>query len=137
MRLASPDHHEAFSLATRLEHADDASAADDRRTLLLFWYGFGAGRLRADENVLLGAWERHGGADHPLGAVIRADHARLEQEISAIAANPHPSGVRLRHIGAALKAHLRLQDGALCAVVERVVPAEELVEIGRVLHARR
>jgi hypothetical protein len=136
MRLTPPDHHEAFSLAARLEHSDDASAGDDRRALLLFWYGFGAGRLRADEGALLSAWERHGGADHPLHATIRADHQRLEQEIAAVAAEPQPSAVRLRHVGAALAAHLHLQDTALCAVVARVVPSDELVELGRALHVR-
>jgi len=136
MRLAPPDHREAFSLAARLEHADDASAGDDRRALLLFWYGFGAGRLRADEDVLLSAWGRHGGADHPLNATIRADHARLEQEIASIASEPRSSAVRLRHVGAALIAHLHLQDTALCAVVARVVPADELVDLRRTLRAR-
>lgn len=136
MRLTPPDHHEAFALAARLKHADDASAGDDRRALLLFWYGFGAGRLRADEDALLSAWERHGGADHPLNATIRADHQRLEQEIASLAAQPQPSAVRLRHIGTAMMAHLRLQDTALCAVVARVLPSDELADLGRALHAR-
>jgi hypothetical protein len=137
MRLAPPDHHEAFALAGRLKHADDASAADDRRELLLFWYGFGAGHLRADQDVLLRAWERHGGTDHPLNATIRADYARLEHEIAAIAAQSHPSVARLRHAGFALAAHLRLQDRALCSVVERVVPSDELLDVGRMLRADR
>jgi hypothetical protein len=136
MRLAPPDHQEAISLARRLEHSDEASAGDDRRALLLFWYGFGAGRLRADEDVLLSAWERHGGADHPLHSVIRADHERLERDIAAVAAQPQPSAVRLRHLGAALMAHLHLQDTALCAVVSRVVPSDELVDLRRALHVR-
>jgi hypothetical protein len=135
MRLAPPDHHEAFSIADRLKHADATSAGDDRRALLLFWYGFGAGRLRADEDLLLSAWERHGGTDHPLNAVIRADHARLEHEIASLAADPHPSVTRLHHIGYALAAHLRLQDGALCSIVEQVVPSDELLDVGRVLRA--
>ena len=85
---------------------------------------------------LLSAWERHGGADHPLNATIRADHERLEQEIAAIAAEPQPSAVRLRHLGAALTAHLHLQVTALCAVVGRVVPSDELADLERALHAR-
>lgn len=136
-RLRTPDHREAFALARRLEHADPASAAEDRRALLLYWYGFGAARLRAEENVLLAAWELHGGAAHPFNAVVRAAHARLASEIASIAEDAVPSAARLRRLGASLAAYLRLQDRELAAVVERTVPAAELADIGRALSASR
>ncbi len=136
-RLAPPDHGEALALARRLEHADAASCPDDRRALLLYWYGFGAARLRAEEDVMLAAWERHGGADHPFNAVVRSQHARLTAEVAAIAADPLVSAERLRRLGASLAAYLRLQDRELCAVVERTVPPEELAAVDRALHAYR
>ena len=80
MRLRDCDHAEALALARRLQRSEPGTAADDRRALLLFWYGSGATRLRAEEDVLIAAWTRHGGADHPLarlGAVV-ADDATAE-----------------------------------------------------------
>lgn len=134
-RLSTPHHQEAHALARRLQHAGSTSAADDRRALLLYWYGFGAARLRSDEDALLAAWERHGGADHPFNAVVRAEHARLSGEIAAIAADPLASAARLRSLGASLAAYLRDHDRELCAVVERAVPPDELAVVDEALHA--
>jgi hypothetical protein len=135
MRLRTPDHREALALAGRLRDACPERAADDRRALLLYWYGFGASRLRAEDQTLLAAWDRHGGADHPLGAVVRADLARLAAEVAAIAGDPAPSAARLRRVGAALTAHLHLQDRGLCGAVGRALPAEERADVERALHA--
>lgn len=130
-----PDHREALALARRLEQADAASAADDRRTLLLFWYGFGSAKLRAEDDVLLAAWERHGGSDHPLNALVRFKHARVAAEVAAIAAQPVVSAARLRRLGASLRTYLHLQDRELCAVVARTVPPDELADVEQALHA--
>ena len=113
------------------------TAADDRRALLLFWYGSGASRLKTEEEVLLAAWRRHGGEDHPLSAAIRAEHGRLADEIAAIAADAHASAARLRHAGDLLGAHVFRQDRELCRVIERVVRAEELAAIAESLRNLR
>ena len=131
--LSARDHTEMFALARRLERSDAARARDDRRALLLFWYGTGATRLRAEEGALLTAWERHGGRDHPLNAAIRAQHDRLARAIADIAAEPRPSAAALRRIGAALTALLRVQDRELAAVVERTLPSYELARVDRAL----
>ena len=137
MRLSPPDRAEALALAHRLERTDAARARDDRRALLLFWYGSGATRLRVEEDALLGAWERHGGRDHPLNASIRAEHARLSRDVAGVAAGPVPSAPELRRIGAELVALMRVQTGELCAVVERTVPAGELAQVDRMLRPGR
>jgi hypothetical protein len=137
MRLNTCEHAEALALARRLQRSDAASAADDRRALLLFWYGSGASRLRAEENVLLDAWRRHGGDDHPLSAAIRAEHHRLGSEVEAIAADARTPARRLRHAGDALAALVLRQDRELRGVVEHTVPAEELVEVGAALRSLR
>lgn len=133
MRLSPRDHTEAFALARRLECSDAGSVRDDRRALLLFWYGSGAARLRLEEDVLLSAWERYGGRDHPLGAAIRSELARLAAAVEEIAADAAPSAGALRRVGAALTALLRDQDGPLCAVVERALPRRELADVERAL----
>ena len=133
MRLRASDHAEALAVARRLQRSRPASAADDRRALLLFWYGSGATRLRAEDDVLLGAWRRHGGEDHPLSAAIRGEAARLHREIAAIAADASPSAGRLRRAGEALGAHVLRQERELRGVVERTVPAGELAEVDSAL----
>lgn len=96
MRLQACDHAEALALARRLQNSDAETAADDRRALLLFWYGFGASRLWAE--------------DHPLSVAIRTEHARLAGEVAAIAADAHASAAQLRYAGAALGAYVLRQD---------------------------
>ena len=137
MRLHASEHAEALGLARRLRCSDAGTAADDRRALLLFWYGSGASRLKAEDEVLLAAWRRHGGDDHPLSAAMRAEHARLADEIAAIAADAHTSAARLRHAGDALGAHVFRQDRELRGVVEHAVGADELVEIAASLRGLR
>ena len=110
MRLGACDHAEALGVARRLQRSEPATAADDRRALLLFWYGTGASRLRAEEDVLLAAWERHGGTDHPVAASIRAEHARISDEAAAIAEDGRTPAARLRQFGDALAAHVLRQD---------------------------
>lgn len=125
----SPDHSEALALARRLQRADAVSAVQDRRVLLLYWYGSGATHLRQEQQLLLDAWERHGGADHPLNASIRAEHSRLGAAIAAVAREPRPAPEQLRRVGRDLAAHMRRQELELSGVVERRVPAEELVTL--------
>lgn len=137
MRLHASEHAEALRLARRLRCTDAGTAADDRRALLLFWYGSGASRLKAEDEVLLAAWRRHGGDDHPLSAAMRAELARLADEIAAIAADAHTSAARLRHAGDALGAHVFRQDRELRGVVEHAVGADELVEIAASLRGLR
>ena len=129
------EHAEALRLARRLMRADAASAADDRRALLLHWYGAGAAQLRAEEHVLLAAWARHGGDEHPLTAAIRAEHARLAAAVAAVAADPDASAERLREIGRALASHVRRQERELFGAVERILPDRELAEVGAVLES--
>ena len=131
-----PHHAEALALAHRLEHGADSAAAD-RRALLLYWYGSGATHLRAEEEVLLAAWERHGGADHPLNASIRAERARLGDEVAAVASDPFPSPGRLQQVGRALTAHVHRQERELSCVVEHEVPPGELAEIEQALEGLR
>ena len=137
MRLQAGEHAEALALARRLQRSDARTAADDRRALLLFWYGSGATRLKAEEDTLLAAWRRHGGDDHPLSAVIRAEHARLADEIAAIAADAGTSAARLRTTGRNLRAHVSRQDRELRAVVEHSVPDGELGSIAASLDRLR
>jgi len=133
MRLHPCEHAEALALARRLQRSDPDSAADDRRALLLFWYGSGASRLRTEENLLLAAWRRHGGEDHPLAAAITAEHQRLAREVEALAADARSPARRLRRAGHGLTALVLRQERELRSVVEHTVPAEELREVGATL----
>jgi hypothetical protein len=136
-RLRVCDHAEPLAVARRLQRSEPATAADDRRALLLFWYGSGATRLRAEDDALLAAWGRHGGADHPLSAAIRAEHARLSHVVASTAADGRSSAETLRHIGDALAAHVLRQERELRGVVEHTVPPDELAELAKSLHLVR
>ena len=137
MRLRTYDHAEALAVARRLQRSEPATAADDRRALLLFWYGSGATRLHAEEDVLISAWERHGGDGHPLASAIRAGLARLAGDVRAIAADSQASPARLRRAGRALAAHVLRHERELQGVVELTVPAEELLEVDSALRLLR
>jgi hypothetical protein len=133
IRLSRP-HSEPLLLARRLRRSNTTRAADDRRELLRYWYGSGAARLHAEEHVLLQAWERHGGADHPLNAATRADLTRLGEAVEAVAADPHTSHVTLREIGRRLSDHVLRQERELSGAVERAVPPDELATVRGDLH---
>jgi hypothetical protein len=126
-------HAEALELAQRLKQADASTAPDCRRALLLYWYGSGASHLRAEEDLLLSAWERHGGTDHPLNAAIRAEHARLAEQVAAVAEDPRPGADELRSIGTALAGHVHRHERELARAVARSLAPEERIQLEKEL----
>jgi hypothetical protein len=126
-------HEPARRLARRLERSAADTAADDRRALLTYWFGSGASHLRAEEHVLLEAWNRHGGANHPLNVSVRDELSALSRRVAAVAADPRSDSAELRSIGSALAAHLKRQERELCDVVERAVPPDELAAVDETL----
>jgi hypothetical protein len=127
------EHNAARRIARRLQRSSAASAAEDRRALLAYWYGSGAAHLRSEAPVMLDTWNRHGGAAHPLNTSIRDELARLGHDVRVVAADPLPPAERLRAIGHALAAHLTRQERELYGVVERTAAAEEPDEVDAVL----
>ena len=123
------DHHEALELAHRLRLCDDNSTAEARRALLLYWYGTGAAHLRTEEHLLLTAWGRHGGADHPLNGVIRAELTRLGHAVRAVARDPATPAATLRRIGGDLAAHVHREERELFRIVSHVVPEAEMADV--------
>jgi hypothetical protein len=131
------EHNTARRIARRLQKASAASAAEDRRALLAYWYGSGAAHLRAEEHVMLEAWNRHGGAAHPLNVSIRDELTRLSRDVRIVAADPLPPAPRLQAIGRALAAHLSRQERELYGVVEDSVARDELEQVDAVLQDLR
>jgi hypothetical protein len=131
------DHQPARRLAHRLERADAATAAEDRRALLTYWYGAGASHLRAETHVLSAAWDRHGGAGHPLNASVRGELERLSRRVGAVAADPLTPAQELRGIGRDLLAHLNRQEHELYGAVEHTLEPDELSEVEAALEDLR
>jgi hypothetical protein len=131
------EHSEALRLAARLQVCDAASAAEDRRELLRYWYGSGATHLGGEEELLVGAWARHGGDDQPLPAAIRAERERLSEAIGAVAMSPRALPETLRMIGRDLSGHVHRHEGELYGAVERVLPPNELEDVERDLEQFR
>jgi hypothetical protein len=122
-------HGDALQVSCRLQATDAAGAAEDRDVLLRYWYGFGAAHLRAEADLLLAAWDRHGGTDHPLGAAIRAERSRLSAAIASVAADRRPEPAPLAAVGRDLAAHVHRLDRELYGIVEQLASPDELAEL--------
>jgi hypothetical protein len=127
------EHLPARRLARRLLVSDASSSADDRRALLTYWYGSDAAHLRAEDHVLMTAWNRHGGAQHPLNASMRDEFARLARRVQAVAGAQTADPAELRAIGHELVNHLTRQERELYGAVELALGADELDEVEETL----
>ena len=82
----SRDHHVALVAAQRLRRATDAEAAEARDAFLAFWREHGRMHFRVEEEVLLPAYVRDGGADPADEAIARVltDHVWIRARIAAL-----------------------------------------------------
>lgn len=134
----SRDHHQALVVAQRLRRASDASAAEARAAFNAYWTEHGRTHFRLEEEVLLPAYAAHGDAHHPLVLRVLGDHVAIRQRAASLAA-PGAIGLEALHeLGGRLAEHVRLEERELFEVIERAMPARELLAVARSLeHAER
>jgi hemerythrin-like domain-containing protein len=134
----SRDHHVALVAAQRLRRATDADAAAARHAFLEFWSEHGAHHFRVEEEVLLPAYAAHGDPEEPCVVRMLVDHVRIREQAQRLEREGAPSVASLHALGAALEAHVRLEEREVFGLIEAALPpdaAAALVEA--VLRAER
>ncbi|HVW17432.1 MAG TPA: hemerythrin domain-containing protein [Solirubrobacteraceae bacterium] len=129
----SRDHHQALVVAQRLRRADAAGAADARERFLDYWREHGRRHFRLEEEVLLPGYAAHGDAHDPLVLRVLGEHVEIRHRADRIAARPVSGADDLHDLGERLAAHVRLEERELFPLIERAMPADELLALARAL----
>ena len=135
LAILSRDHHQALFVAQRLRRAEADIAGDERRRFLQFWNAGGRRHFQLEEELLLPAYAAYGDAHHPLVLRALGDHVAIRALANRLAEQSDPAPDALHELGAALAAHVRLEERELFAIVERAMPADELLALARRLDA--
>jgi hypothetical protein len=134
LAILSRDHHHALVVAQKLTRADDQTAAAARARFLAFWEEEGRHHFQVEEELLLPAYAAHGDARHPLVLQVLGDHVAIRALAAEVAAAaPEPPTESLQELGAALAAHVRLEERELFPVIEEAMPPEELLGLAHAL----
>src|SRR5438874_2326019 len=123
-RRVSRHHHKALVIAQQLRRATPASAAAVREAALAFWLQHEAAHFRAEEDLLMPTYAKHGDARHPLVAAVLGDHMEIRRRFDALRTNGAVEVISLAELGALLAAHVRLEERELFPLVESAVPLE-------------
>ncbi|HEX5191167.1 MAG TPA: hemerythrin domain-containing protein [Solirubrobacteraceae bacterium] len=135
LAILSRDHHQALFVAQRLRRAEADTAGDERRRFLQFWNAGGHRHFQLEEELLLPAYAAYGDAHHPLVLRVLGDHVAIRALANRLAEQPEATPDALHKLGAALAAHVRLEERELFEIIERAMPADELLELARRLDA--
>lgn len=131
LAILSRDHHQALFVAQRLRRATAESAAAERRRFLDFWDGGGRRHFQLEEELLLPAYAAHGDPYHPLVLRVLGDHVAIRRRADDVARHPDAPPAALHELGAALSAHVRLEERELFGVIEDAMPADELLALAQ------
>lgn len=129
----SRDHHQALAIAQKLRRAAPATATYVREAFLAYWTAHGRTHFRLEEEILLPAYARYGDAHDPLVLRVLADHVAIRQRADALAASATIAPEALHELGVRLAAHVRLEERELFPLIERAVPAPELLAVARTI----
>ena len=133
----SHDHHQALFRALALKRADESSAAEALRDMAEFFDAHGALHFRVEEEVLLPAYVRNGGADPGDDAIARVltDHVWIRARIAALREADEVRVEDVRELGERLDAHVRHEERVLFPAIEQALSAEQLERLGRAVAA--
>ena len=133
----SRDHHQALHQALKLKRADETSAAEALRGMVEFFDAHGALHFRVEEEVLLPAYVRDGGADATEEAIARVltDHVWIRARIGALRESPDAPVEELRELGRRLDDHVRHEERVLFPAIESALTTEQLERLGRAVAA--
>jgi hemerythrin-like domain-containing protein len=131
----SRDHHQALAIAHNLRRATTATATDVRAAFLSYWTAHGRTHFRLEEEVLLPAYAGYGDAHDPLVLRVLGEHVAIRQRADALAASTTIALEALHDLGVCLAAHVRLEERELFPLIERAVPAPELLAVARTIEA--
>ena len=125
----SHQHHQGLYVALRLKRADRAGAGEVRQAFLEFWDSDGREHFRAEEEQLLPAFARYADHDHPAVIRVLLEHVDLRRRGADVAAAAEADPEQLRELGERLERHIRHEERVLFALIEEVVPADELARL--------
>lgn len=115
----------------KLKRADAAGAADARAAFVDYWEREGRDHFRAEEEVLLPAYARHGEHDHPAVVRVLVEHVDLRRRGADAAAAAHPDPSDLHELGERLERHIRHEERVLFPLIEEALPEDELARVAR------
>ena len=122
----SREHHVALEHALRLRRTTEDRVAEDAARFLAFFVAEGEGHFLAEEELLLPVIP---GAHADAARRLVDEHAEIRRRAQDL--GTHPGTTAAHALGKALARHVRFEERELFPVLERVVPAEQLAEIGR------
>jgi iron-sulfur cluster repair protein YtfE (RIC family) len=126
LALLSRDHHQGLFVALHLRRADTDTAAQAREAFLSFFEREGARHFRAEEEVLLPAYARHGEPDEPAVVRVLVEHVDLRRRAQDLAGGAEWDVAELRELGERLEGHIRHEERVLFPMIEEALPSEEL-----------
>ena len=129
----SRDHHQALVVAQRLRRATNATAAEARKTFLAYWTDHGREHFRLEEELLFPAYAGYGNPYDPLVLRALGEHAMIRHRAAVLAATPSAAPDALQVLGTELAAHVRLEEGEVFPLIERVMPEREMGALARAL----
>jgi len=121
----SRDHHQGLFVALQLKRAAPDTREAARAAFLEFFEIEGRRHFRAEEEVLLPAFARHGDPDDPAVVRVLVEHVDLRRRAQDLARSA-PSPGELRELGVRLERHIRHEERVLFPMIEDALPAEEL-----------
>jgi hemerythrin-like domain-containing protein len=133
----SRDHHQALYRALQLKRAGDAEAEQAVREMVEFFDGHGALHFRIEEDILLPAFVRDGGADPAADEIVRVltDHVWIRARVSALRDAGEVSAEAANELGERLEAHVRHEERVLFPAMEAALSAEQLSRLGQAMDA--
>lgn len=129
----SHDHHEALFAAQKLCRASADTTGEARAALFAYWETCGRAHFRAEEEVLLPAYARHGDPYDELVAIVLCDHVAIRRRIADIYRQPRPAVETLHQLGELIASHVRLEELELFPLVEDTIPPAQLAAVAAAL----
>jgi hemerythrin-like domain-containing protein len=125
----SRDHHGGLVVAERLRRATEETAGEAVEDFVAFWRADGRRHFRAEEEVLMPLFARHGDARHDAVTRVLADHVEIRRFALELEAEELTSAARLREVGELLRGHIRHEERVLFPMIEEALPEAELSEL--------
>ena len=120
----SRDHHHALHVAQRLRRASEHDALAAREDFLAFWHEQGRLHFRVEEEVLLPAFAAYGDPGDQRVVLMLIDHVRIRLQAQRLEQDPDPPVSDLHVLGAALDAHVRLEEREVFPLIEETLSPE-------------
>ena len=133
LRALSHQHHQGLFAALQLKRAGRESAAEARQVFLDFYEREGSPHFRAEEELLLPAFARHKGVDHPAIVRVLLEHVDLRGRGQDLESRADPDPATLRELGERLESHIRFEERVLFPMIEEALPVDELERLGAAL----